>query len=68
MQESAAAGGDANAAAANYEVLIIDEDTTVEELAKQYNTTVENLRTFNGSSIPADGKLKASDIIFVPKK
>ncbi len=53
---------------ANSEALVIAEDTTVEDVAKLHNTTVEALRAINGGVIPADGKLKAAEIIFVPKK
>ena len=42
-------------------------DITIEEFAKVNKTTVETLRKLN-AEIPADGKLKAGMILFVPKQ
>ena len=45
----------------------VTADTTIEEFAKANNTTVDVLRKLN-TEISADGKLKAGELVFVPKK
>ncbi len=44
----------------------VTEDTTVEEFAAKYNTTVEKLKELNVGMMPEDGKLMKGQILFVP--
>ena len=62
-----APAGTDNSATTDTTFVEITADTTLEEFAKANNTTAEVLRKLN-AEISADGKLKAGELIFVPKK